>query len=302
MKLQLRDVTLCAADCHAPALADRALRLSLQACDFGDALLLTDAAWADPAFRTVNIDRLASVDAYSRFVFKELAAHIHTPFVLLVQWDGYVVEPAAWREDFLDYDYIGARWAEFRDGMTVGNGGFSLRSRRLLQATASDGFAWVPGASEDVLVCRTYRPRLSAELGMRFAPEALARAFSYEHEHPAEPSFGFHSVLNLWRHVDDADMIHMAAQLDARTLTSWQFMGLLAQYTAMRKFKVAACLHALLARHLTPPQVRQRLIEQLRSRQAGAACHDALLALQAGPLGLAAGEGGAAACGRAGER
>lgn len=287
MKPHLRDVTLCAADCHAPALAARALRLSLRACTFGDALLLTDAACADAAFRTERIDRLASVDDYSRFVFKELAAHIHTPYVLLVQWDGHVVEPAAWREDFLAYDYIGARWTQFRDSLTVGNGGFSLRSRRLLQATAGDGFAWVPGAAEDVLVCRTYRPRLSAELGLRFAPEAVARAFSYETEEPIAPTFGFHGVLNLWRHVDDADMMDMAAQLDEGTLISWQFVVLVARYAAMRKFRVAAHLHALLARHLAPTQVRQCLIERLGSRQAGVACHEALLALQAGPLGAA---------------
>jgi hypothetical protein len=301
MKPHLRDVTLCAADCHAPALAARALRLSLQACTFGDALLLTDAAWEDPAFRTVRIDRLASLDDYSRFVFKELAAHIHTPHVLLVQWDGHVVEPAAWREDFLAYDYIGARWTQFRDHLTVGNGGFSLRSRRLLQATAGEGFAWVPGAAEDVLVCRTYRPRLSAEMGMRFAPEAVARAFSYETEELLAPTFGFHGVLNLWRHVDDSDMLHMAAQLDARTLMSWQFVALVAQYAAMRKFRVAAHLHALLARHLAPPQVRQRLIEHLGSRQAGSACHEALLTLQAGPLGAAL-DGDAATAGGAGLR
>jgi hypothetical protein len=297
MKPHLRDVTLCAADCRAPALAARALRLSLQACTFGDALLLTDAAWADPAFRTVRIDRLGSVDEYSHFVFKELAAHIHTPYVLLVQWDGHVIDPAAWREDFLAYDYIGARWSQFRDNLTVGNGGFSLRSRRLLQATAGEGFAWVPGAAEDVLVCRTYRPRLSAELGLRFAPEAVARAFSYETEEPIAPTFGFHGVLNLWRHVDDADMIDMAAQLDAGTLISWQFVVLVARYAAMRKFSVAAHLHALLARHLTPPQVRQCLIEQLGSRQAGVACHEALLALQAGPLGAALDEAAATTCG-----
>jgi hypothetical protein len=298
MKPYLRDVTLCAADCHAPALAARALRLSLQACTFGDALLLTDVAWTDPAFRSVRIDRLASLDDYSRFVFKELAAHIHTPYVLLVQWDGHVVEPAAWREDFLTYDYIGARWSQFRDNLTVGNGGFSLRSRRLLQATAGEGFAWVPGAAEDVLVCRTYRPRLSAELGMRFAPDAVARAFSYETEEPLAPTFGFHGVLNLWRHVDDADMLHIAAKLDARTLGSWQFVALVARYAAMRKFRVAAHLHALLARNLAAPQVRQHLIEHLGSRQAGAACHEALLALQAGPLGAAL-AGDAATAGRA---
>jgi len=161
----------------------------------------------------------------------------------------------------------------------------------------------LPGylALEDVLVCRTYRPRLSAEMGMRFAPEAVARTFSYETEELLAPTFGFHGVLNLWRHVDDADMVHMDAQLDARTLTSWQFVALVARYAAMRKFRVAARLHALLARHLAPPQVRHLLVEHLGSRQAGSACHEALLTLQAGPLGAAL-DGDAATAGGAGLR
>lgn len=260
MKLALPQVTLCAVDCVNPALAARALRESLRSCRFGDALLLTDAAVSDSAFRTGTIAPLRSLDAYSHFVFKQLVHWVQTDFVLLVQWDGYVVEPAAWRNEFLAYDYVGARWRHFGDDMTVGNGGFSLRSRRLLQAAASDNFAWIEGALEDVLLCRTYRPRLSAEHGIRYAPEPLAQSFSYEYEHPDQPSFGFHGVTNLWRHLDDADMLALAGQLEPRVLTSWQFLALLVHYLTAGKYRVAARLHEAVIGHLG----EDKLIRMLR--------------------------------------
>src|ERR1700687_3454326 len=45
-----------------------------------------------------------------------------------------LITPAAWREEFLGCDYIGAQWFWHDDAMRVGNGGFSLRSRKLLLA------------------------------------------------------------------------------------------------------------------------------------------------------------------------
>ena len=34
-----------------------------------------------------------------------------TDFVLTIQHDGFILNPDAWRDDFFDYDYIGARLA-----------------------------------------------------------------------------------------------------------------------------------------------------------------------------------------------
>ena len=60
--------------------------------------------------RIVRTPHIASREQYSDFVLKQVIQHIRTPWVLLIQWDGYVVDPSAWRAEFLDYDYIGARW------------------------------------------------------------------------------------------------------------------------------------------------------------------------------------------------
>ena len=134
----LAGVTLACVDTVNPALALRALTLSRAALRFEHTLLLTDAVPAGidvPAGIAVRpISRLASREAYSRFVLKSLLPHVTTPHVLLIQWDGYVVNPAAFEASFLECDYIGAKWFWFDDGMRVGNGGFSLRSRKLLAA------------------------------------------------------------------------------------------------------------------------------------------------------------------------
>ena len=35
-----------------------------------------------------------------------LASYIETDFVLIVQYDGFVLHAQAWDDDFLNYDYI----------------------------------------------------------------------------------------------------------------------------------------------------------------------------------------------------
>ena len=44
---------------------------------------------------------------------------MRTPHVLLIQWDGFVVNPSAWSDEFLDFDYVGARWGWPTDGHTI---------------------------------------------------------------------------------------------------------------------------------------------------------------------------------------
>lgn len=140
---ELRQVTLCAADSIHPALAARALDISAVRCTFADAILFTHEAVPTCA-RTVLIPRLQSKEDYSTFMVKDLASHVTTPWVLVVQWDGYVLDAAAWSDSFLAFDYIGASWPFHQEGMNVGNGGFSLRSAKLLQALADSRIQLLP--------------------------------------------------------------------------------------------------------------------------------------------------------------
>lgn len=284
--IDLRNVTLCAADCINPALALRALEISAAQCDFADKILFTHEAppflppELPPSFpRTVLIPRLQSLEDYSRFMLKDLVHHISTPWVLVIQWDGYVVDPTAWSDAFFDYDYIGSltgfrppgpevlqgqdyRWPQDQNGMSMGNGGFSLRSKKLLQALADPRVRQLPDImGEDELTCQTYRPWLEAEYGIRFAPAHIANRFSYEKQLPERPTFGFHSPVHLWRHVDDETMPHLICAIDDQTYyNATNVMRLLINYCVLRKFACIKAMYGRYRREWSAPQVRQAMV------------------------------------------
>ncbi len=201
-RLALPTVTLCAADTRTPALTLQALQRCLGQADFARCVLFGPAGTPVPAgIELVPIATLRGGADYSRFVRRELPDHIHTGHVLVTQWDGFVLDGGAWRDEFLQHDYIGAVWPEQPAACSVGNGGFSLRSRRFLEAARAPALlaAFAQDHPEDQVLCRDARARLEAEHGVRFAPPALARAFAYENEAPRGASFGFHGAKNLAR-------------------------------------------------------------------------------------------------------
>lgn len=174
-----------------------ALRASLAQVHFGSALLFTDSApdVVPEEVRVVPIRRLRSGRDYSEFLLLNLVNHIATDYCLIVQWDGFVLDARQWDPKFLDYDYIGAPWPQFADGHDVGNGGFSLRSRRLLQACQNPEFiCWHP---EDVAIGRVNRELLERDHGIVFAEKRLAERFAFERTTPRGPTFGFHGIFNM---------------------------------------------------------------------------------------------------------
>lgn len=243
--LHLPDVTLCAVDSVTPTLAAAALDRSMRGCRFGRALLLSDTPAPGQA-EWVRIDRLGSIEAYNDFMLRELVKHVETSHVLVIQWDGFVVDAGAWLPQFLDFDYIGARWPWHPPGQDMGNGGFSLRSRRLLQATASAGFQRT-GAPEDDLICRINRPYLEQAHGIRFAPSELADRFAYERGDPQRPTFGFHGPFNLWRHLSDEEVTGMLDALSPRTCLSVEFIELQVTYVQQRKWRMFARMYQRMA-------------------------------------------------------
>lgn len=206
-RLSLPQVTLCAVDARSPALAAQALQRSMAAVDFARVLLLTHG-WRPasplPGIEVVDVGPVRSGAEYSHVVLRRLPAFIDTSHVLVTQWDGFVVDAAAWTPEFLQWDYLGAVWPEQPAGRSVGNGGFSLRSQRLLAAgTDARLTAEHP---EDVVLCRDFRALVEGELGVRFAPPELARRFAVENEAVAGPTFGFHGCYHLPRWLDEATL------------------------------------------------------------------------------------------------
>lgn len=192
-RLALPQVTLCAASSVNVAATVRALETSLAHVDFAACKLFTDSPVRPDhqGITVVPIAPLTSSRAYSDFLLTQMVDHVDTPHCLVVQWDGHVLGAARWRPEFLDYDYIGASWPQFDDGHDVGNGGFSLRSRRLMEACRDPGFR--PDHPEDIAIGRDNRAWLEG-MGMRFAPRALADLFSAERAGDVAKSFGYHGA------------------------------------------------------------------------------------------------------------
>lgn len=150
----------------------------------------------------IQIDEIKTVNDYSRFCLFELTKYIKTEFVLLIQYDGYVLRPHKWKNYFLDYDYIGAPWpdGEQWNNIRVGNGGFSLRSKKLLDSMTVLELPFTDKGyghySEDMQLCNYYRNELE-NFGIKFAPVNIAAEFSHELDVPEtnrEP-FGFHKFM-----------------------------------------------------------------------------------------------------------
>jgi Flp pilus assembly protein TadD len=232
--LALPDVTLACIDTLNHALALRALERSRAGIRFGRTLFLTDDGYDGPMPAGIDVARIAplrSRDDYSRFVLQGLLPHVATSHVLLVQWDGYVVNPAAWEPAFLDADYLGARWSWFDDGHDVGNGGFSLRSRRLLEALQDPRVELVE--AEDVTIGRHCRDWLERDYAIRFAPGALADRFAFEAAWPIGRPFGFHGLFNFCRVVPPGELAVLAAGFSDAIARSPQLAQLLRNCVAM---------------------------------------------------------------------
>ncbi len=222
----LPDVTLCCIDCTERApWALQAIRRSLRELSFGDVLFCADhdtlkSLQLPEGVRGVEIEPLRSIEAYSEFMLKSLGPHIRTSHVLVIQWDGFVLNPDAWCADFLTYDYIGAPWRHVPEPYSVGNGGFSLRSRRLIDMLAELDFA--PSHPEDLAICRTYRDALERR-GIRFAPVSLANRFAVEDGLLQADAFGFHGAQHLPRVLGAEELLAFVRTLAPRALSSHFF-------------------------------------------------------------------------------
>jgi hypothetical protein len=232
-RLALPDVTLLAVTSVNIAATLAALEKSMTGITFGAVKLLTNRnpGSLPPGLEHVAISPLESTRAYSNFVLRELAAHVTTSHVLLVQWDGHVIDARRWRAEFLDYDYLGASWPQFGDGFDVGNGGFSLRSRALLEWCRDPAFN--PSHPEDLAIGRHNRALLEAN-GMRFASRELADAFSAERAGSPDASFGYHGVWHMPRLLGHEEFWQVYRGLDERTSVRHDFGNLMWQLAAGR--------------------------------------------------------------------
>ena len=214
-KLTLPNVTICAASDIALEATLASLERSMDLVNFGRALMFTSQPLHREPRHDISIVKIAPLsnrESYGQFILCELTRYVTTDFALIVQWDGFVIEPAAWSDDFLQFDYIGAPWTDQPPGRDVGNGGFSLRSRQLLEQGTQPWFQL--SHPEDLCIAHVNRAALE-ERGIRIADRALARCFSREREEAGHHHFGIHGIFALAEQLPPDELDSLLRTIDS---------------------------------------------------------------------------------------
>jgi hypothetical protein len=180
-------------------LAKRAMEESLARVPFKHAMVFSDQDFL-PGAKHVKIEH-GNMESYCNLLLKGMLEHVETEFVIFQQWDAMIHDGSKWQDYFLLNDYIGATWPWRPHGQNVGNGGFSLRSRRLLEALQAPHIQLVPtdpehGIQEDNYIAIKHRPWLEQQ-GIRFALAPVANQFSIELAPEAYGAMAHHGLWNV---------------------------------------------------------------------------------------------------------
>lgn len=157
---------------------------------------------------------IQSINDFNFYCIYNLCNHVETTHSLLIHPDGYIIRPWLWDDTWLQYDYIGAPWRDdptayldpWGRNQRVGNGGCSLRSRKLLNVPKIVEVPWEVNEgdfykhmnanlyNEDGNIC-VHNRHIFEQQGCVFAPVEIAARFSKEvecPEHKGIETFGFH--------------------------------------------------------------------------------------------------------------
>lgn len=205
-KLQLPTTTLLIADCINANRAINVLEHCKSKADFGAVKLLTSIPVQYE--HLVKIPPLNSLIAYSIFMLTKANKYVDTQHCLVVQRDGFILNTSAWNERWLELDWISPMFTQYP---LVGSGGFSLRSKKLMDNVAANMPEWDwsqkqadeiqanLGYYEDGVIC------LSKKFSQfKFATLEQSAQFAMggnpSKKYHVDFPFGFHGVLNAIDH------------------------------------------------------------------------------------------------------
>jgi hypothetical protein len=195
-------------------LAAVAIHMALRLPNVGKIYTFSDEPFFEGA-QFVQIPKLSSNNDYGSIIFNVLPKYVSEEHFFIIQWDGFPILPENWSDEFLNYDYIGAPL-----GGWVGNGGFSLRSQKLIKAIEQLGIGIDPtdpnDQPEDGIICTKYRGQLESH-SIQFAPLEIAEKFSFQTGQIRSNMLGFHSADNLPFFIPESELVKVADQIIERT-------------------------------------------------------------------------------------
>ena len=204
--LNLSNITLLCVETRDPELAHWAIDRCLAGTRFAKVVLITNLSLVKNKRADIEYVQALAIRTtkdYSDLLLMGIDQYVVGSHVLIIQWDSFITHPNLWRNEFLSYDYIGSVWPHHPQ-TPVGNGGFSLRSVKLLQAIKHSGF--IKRHPEDYCICVDNKDFLEKECGIQFAPSEVAEQFSVERSEWHD-AFGFHGLFNFGRVLSSDELL-----------------------------------------------------------------------------------------------
>jgi len=216
-----KNITLIIVDCVEPEKAARVLSHCASIFPVEKSVLCTHEKIKNTSanIEIHTIDKLNTVDEYSEFILRQLHKHINTSHCLLIQTDGFIINPSLWNDSYFDYDFIGAPLTDYKvwhsflpdwyksllssdlfgEKRWPMNGGFSFRSKKLLELTAQCPHN-SKAVAEDNYINVIHRDWFE-EQGVKFPSREIAFTFSHENPLSGHPfrfddCFGFHGKIS----------------------------------------------------------------------------------------------------------
>jgi len=199
--INLPNVTLIAVSSIEIERTIRAFQYSCRSINFGEVKFVTHEDVNPEGITVHKVPRINSSDEFSKITIYDLPKYVDTEYCILIQYDGFIVHPEQWTDEFLNYDWIGPLWTKGhnyfdKNGNSIRVGdGIALRSQKLMGLASKLNLPWEPftnkgehkpGFWEDSWICVKNR-HIYEEHGCKFAPIEMAAKWGRELHTPPIP-------------------------------------------------------------------------------------------------------------------
>lgn len=197
-----------------------------------------------------------NIGQYCYFCLNGFYNYVKTDFTLIVQNDSMAVDKRHWTDEYFEYDYIGPathlsfapvrgslenkqdddsgnkykKYAKDLDWFN-GGGGFSLRSRKLLDVLASDReiVNMLDYNCEDIAISVLAREYLEKKHKIKFAPIDVCLKFATEllilQDYYQQRSLGFHGWYNAPLCLSENECLYYFKELNSVNKSSFHLNG-----------------------------------------------------------------------------
>jgi hypothetical protein len=207
--INLENITLIAITSIDLVKTIKALEYSKRGIKFGSVKIISDIKPDEIPDDITHeyIEKMSNIDEWNYQIFFNMGKYVNTDFAILIHDDGFIVNPDSWKDEFLEYDYVGAPWGIPNNNHThrdinnnlirVGNS-VSLRSKKLMDLPLKIGIEWKRfdgNFNEDSQIC-VHNRHTFLQNGIKYADIDVAKYFSHETDIPEQigiKPFAFHN-------------------------------------------------------------------------------------------------------------